>query len=108
MSALPKLLARQSLTLAGTRQQISTTQIIAYKILFVADTGNAGTIYIGDSTVSSTNGMALAVVNSAGQSFEAVPPTETSGGNAKVDLSNFYFDGSSSGDKVRVFYWTKA
>lgn len=75
---------KTTVTTAGTRVQLATNTCVSITIKALAS--NTGTIYVGNSTVSSTNGYQLA----AGDSISA-------------DISNtnkFYIDSSVNGEGV--------
>lgn len=54
---------------AGTRVQISSSDISTSLVTVVADSLNSGKVYLGDSAVTSSNGIEL----SAGQSVSISP-----------------------------------
>lgn len=101
MSAVINQLSQQTLTLAGTRQQITSAQTIAYSVLITATSTNAGNVYVGNVSVSSTNS---AIVLAAGKSFQFGPIINAGAGAEKIDLSKIYWDGSSTGDKISISY----
>lgn len=77
---------KKTVTTAGTRVALATTQVLLSGVNIKALAANTGTIYVGDSTVSSANGYALA----AGQSVY-------------VEVSNLitvYLDSSVNGEGV--------
>lgn len=92
-------LARITVAAAGTRQAVSASVIYSPSVLITADSTNTGIIYVGDSSVSSTQGEELA----AGQSM-AIEGEWVGGTQGEVLLSDLYVDASVSGDKVRVSY----
>lgn len=49
-----------TVTTAGTRKQIFATSLAVKSVIIQADNLNTGKVYIGDSTVSSSNGVELA------------------------------------------------
>jgi hypothetical protein len=51
---------KKLVTTAGVRVALATTQAISSGVTIKALVGNTGVIYVGDSTVASTNGLALA------------------------------------------------
>lgn len=89
---------------AGTRVQISTDATIRSPYVVVqASSANAGTIYLGGSTVSSTNGLELF----PGESF--IFNAETSReGNRVFRLSDIYLDSTANGLICRVMYALEA
>ena len=76
---------------AGTRVQSGDSGTVK-SIIFKARQSNAATIYVGDSLVSSTRGMAL----EPGESFEF-----TFRKHGKVQ--DFYADADTNGDDVDYF-----
>lgn len=88
-----------TVTTAGTRVQVTNANNyrIAQTVLFCADPGNTGVIYVGDSSVDGTNGYALA----AGASV-AFNGALRSGGTEDFDIQDFYVDASVNSQKVRV------
>ena len=77
---------------AGTRVQISNTARRVLSITFKARNGNTGSIYIGTSTVSSSNGIELRKNESFTYNFQA---TGTS-----APISDFWVDAATNGDDV--------
>ena len=77
---------------AGTRVQISNTARRVLSITFKARNGNTGSVYVGGSTVSSTNGVELR--SNEGKSYNF--------GAAKVSapISDFYLDTGTNGNDV--------
>lgn len=51
---------KKTVTTAGTRVALASSQAILEGVWIKALAANTGTIYVGDSTVASTNGLALA------------------------------------------------
>lgn len=91
-----------TVTSAGTRVQISSEKRPVSSILFQADPSNTGLIYVGDSTVSSSNGIALG----AKDSYE-VSGDERPSGLDELILSDFWVDASSNSQIVRVQYFKR-
>lgn len=88
----------KTVTTAATRIQLSTTTQPFRLAIIQALPGNGGTIYIGDSAVSSTvYGISL----TAGASIAV----GSSGNDPTFDFINFYADTSNSGDKISVLYF---
>lgn len=89
---------KKTVTTAGTRVQLSSTQILARSVEIRALKANTGIIYVGDATVASTNGYAL--------SLSDVYKFSDGGGNVTtvIDLSQIYLDSSANGEGVTVFY----
>ena len=84
---------------AGTAEQVSSIETAITTLIVNADSTNAGTIYIGDSSVDSTNGIEV-------QPGDIVPisadPRSKYG--EEVFLSDFYIDAATNGDKARISY----
>ena len=88
---------RQNLASAGTAQALGTGRF--KDVVLQADPGNAGTIYIGDENVDSTNGYALTA--SQAISLNALF-SDSRTPDMLWDLSTIYFDGTDAGDDVRI------
>jgi hypothetical protein len=77
---------------AGTAVQVSNTRRRVLSVTFIARAGNTGNVYVGDSTVSSTNGVEL----QQGQSFTFNPGSM----GVSIPFSDFYVDAANNGDDV--------
>lgn len=93
-------LAPVTITTAGTRVSVSSSAIATSLVTVVADSLNTGKIYLGDETVSSSNGIEL----SAGQSV-SIAASDVRGNSDGVLLSDLWLDSASNGNKARVFYF---
>lgn len=83
---------QQTVTTVGTRVQLSTTSTSILSVTVKALEGNTGTIYVGGSNVSSSNGYELS-------SSEPV--------SLDVDnLTDVYIDASVAGEGVSFIYVT--
>lgn len=80
--------------------RLSSTQINAYSVIITASSTNSGIIYVGDSSVTSSNGVEL----KAGEALSISARMAGRSGNDDVDLSQIWIDASSSGSAVRVAY----
>lgn len=89
-----------AVTTAGTRKQISTDSKACYAIVLQANSSNTGKIYVGDSTVTSSNGIEL----SAGDSLTISPQSINGGSDTEINLTDVYIDAQVSGESVRVHY----
>lgn len=95
MASAIRQLSQQTLTLAGTRQRLSTSApVICSSVTVIAESTNSGTVYVGDVAVSSTNGIPLTAGQSASIGSE----------HDNLDLYQIYWDGSASSDKIRIVY----
>ena len=81
---------------AGTRVQVSATNVACFTVTVQSPSTNSGIIYLGGKTVSSTNGQEII---SPGDSF-TFPPGESN----CYSLSDFWVDAATSGDKAKVMY----
>jgi hypothetical protein len=95
-------LAPINLTAAGTAQAISATDVLATCIYINALAANTGVIYVGDSAVTSANGLVL----QKGDSIEICAEDYARG--QKVNLKNIYFDGGTTNDDIKVSYTSGA
>lgn len=93
-------LGQVTVTSAGTRVQITATSTPTYYVTIQADPGNSGTIYVGDSSVSST---VCAAALSAGASIRIEGPKYRNSTD-EVVLSDIYVDASANSQKVNVGY----
>lgn len=90
-----------TVTTAGTRVQVTTTDLPVARIFLRGHAANTGHIYFGDVTVSSTVGLQLKVGD---MPFELSTPT-IEGESDPVNLKNFYVDSSVNGDKLSILYF---
>lgn len=88
-------------TADGSAHQLTTnTTIYSAKITFKAGNGNGAAVYIGDSSVSSTNCYADLT---AGQAYTITPSVRQAENGEMFQLSDFYTKGTAS-DKIFVSY----
>ena len=80
----------QTVTTAGTRVQLSVASVPCKKVIIQGGVDNGGWIYVGDSTVASSNGYAIA----ASQSVIITPS----------NLNLIYIDSSVNGEGVKYLY----
>tara|TARA_B100000700_G_C15030830_1_gene850444 strand:- start:1873 stop:2181 length:309 start_codon:yes stop_codon:yes gene_type:complete len=78
---------------AGTRVQVTTVPTPVRRVRFQAPPGNSGITYVGGSDVSSS---VAAIEFTAAGGNETVDFTEGRPG----DLSEFYCDAATNGDKI--------
>jgi uncharacterized protein with beta-barrel porin domain len=91
-----------TVTTAGTRVQVSTTDLWVKKIVVRGHAANTGHIYLGTSTVSSTVGLHLKV----GDPPLVIGDLESRGGIDDVfNLKNMYIDSSVNGEKLSILYF---
>jgi hypothetical protein len=92
-----KILGAVVVDAAGTSEQITASAISVYAVFIQAEPTNTGKIYVGDSTVTSSNGVVL----SPGCAY-TIDAKEW--GVNEILLSDIYVDAATSGDEVRVQY----
>jgi hypothetical protein len=80
---------------AGTEQQVVTSTRMVRKVTFRARASNAGKMYVGDSGVTSGNGYEL----NAGETKDVELPNDE-----PFDLSKFWVDAGTNGDKIDAFF----
>lgn len=84
---------------AGTAEQIDSTQIPVTSIFIEASDTNTGNIYIGDSTVSSSDGIPLAAGQSLSLGSDMIPRQAD-----ELYLSDLYIDADTNGNEARISY----
>jgi len=102
MAQKSRPLAPVTVSVAGTRVQITSSASGCGGIIFQANSANTGKIYVGDSTVTSSNGIAIGPGESytiASQSLDGVM-------DAELILSDYYLDADTSGNSCRIQYLT--
>lgn len=93
---------------AGTRTRIIVPSTYVVSFYVEAATANAGKIYFGDSTVTSTKyTTALSAGAGFGVASDAQGRPATSAGGGEIQLNSFWVDASSSGDKVMLTYFER-
>jgi hypothetical protein len=85
---------RKTVTTAGTREQMTTSNLRVPSVVIQAESDNTGRVYIGNSTVSSTNCFAHL---GAGGSV-SISAADFGLADAQIDLSQIWFDVGTSGD----------
>jgi hypothetical protein len=91
----------KTITTAGTRVQVSTTDLWVKKIIVAGHAANTGHIYLGTVAVSSSVGLQLKV----GAPPIVIGDIEFSGKDDKFNLKNMYVDASVNGEKVSILYF---
>ena len=83
-----------NLTSAGTAQRVSSSALNCQCLVINALAANTGVIYVGDSSVSATNGFPLQKGDTISicASDRMVP----------VNAYNYYFDGGTTNDDIKV------
>lgn len=99
MAAKLTTLGSVAVTTAGTRVPISATALPANAVIIQASVGNAGKIYVGDSTVDASKGHALA----AGEAL-ILNAMESPKGLEEYMLNDVYLDADNDTEGVVVQY----
>lgn len=94
----------KTVTTAGTRVQLTAVQnqSIFTTIVIQGYTGNTGKIFVGDVTVSATNGIALA----AGECITISGDWRRDGADDFL-ITDFYIDAATNGDKAEIMIIAK-
>lgn len=90
-----------TVTTAGTRQQFTTSSIASPYIRFEALGTNTNPVFIGLSTVSATVYIARLA---AGTSITLQAPTYARGLGSEFDLTAFWADVTTNGEKISWTY----
>jgi hypothetical protein len=102
MALLSKILGSVAVPSSGTRVQITPNKIGCSGIIFQASSANSGKIYVGDITVTSSNGVAIG----PGESFTLSAQSIDGVADCELILSDYYVDADTNGNTVRIHYLT--
>ena len=89
----------KTIAAAGTKEQLTTSELKVPDVTIQAKSINTGTVYIGDNQVSSSLGIELV----AGDSI-ALQNDDLGSADAKISLRNIWLDVSVNGEGVTVLY----
>ena len=103
MKAVLKTFAK-AVTTAGTAEALTASDIDTKEVIIKAPSGNAGAVYLGDSTVAAANGYPLA----AGDSVTLTDLLANSSEDVRFSLADIYVDSANDGDGVVVIYLERA
>ena len=87
----------------GTEVQIDTEKRPCTSIIIQAKNSNTGLIYVGDSTVSSANGLEL----NPGEALEIVGDDRNDGQADETVLADLWIDAAVGGEGVKIAYYKK-
>lgn len=87
---------------AGTEQAAYAGNLEVFSAIIVSLSTNTGTQYVGDSTVSSSNGLPIAPDGS----LEMGPP-ENMRATDTFNLGEVYLDSSTNGAEFRIAAWVR-
>lgn len=100
MSVVIETLAQVTVATSGTEQRLSATdKQYVIKVILSVPAANTGTMYVGDSSVSVNNGIAII----KGTTYEISAPQ-----GEFLDVKNMYVDAATNGDKINVTILKKA
>jgi hypothetical protein len=96
MAAGLKLYNLEPLSLtSGVAESLSSTPLTVYNAIIVADAANTGNIFVGGSSVSTTNGIPVEPGNTLTLAVEVER-------NSEIDLSEVYLITNTTGNTVRI------
>ena len=87
---------------AGTAVTVSAINRAVSSVIIQAEDGNTGNIFVGDSTVDSSNGIIL----TPGEATEISGDDRRSGLDELI-LSDVFVDAATNGDAVRVAFFAR-
>ena len=93
-------LADVTVTTAGTRVQVTSTDTPCTTVIIQAKATNTGLVIVGDSSVSASRGIEL----SAGEEISIAADPSGRPGGEELNLADFWVDAATNGDKVKVAY----
>lgn len=93
-------LAAKTVAAAGTAEAITATSIITPSVTIQAKAGNTNNIYVGDSTVDSTNGLIL----TPGDVFTLEGEDRGGKGRDEFMLTDIFIDADTNGEGVDIAY----
>jgi len=90
---------RKTVSTAGTREQLTTSDNAVLSVMIQALASNTSYVYVGDNTVSSTNGMELAAGG-----FITISNTDDSFPGGEISLKDIWIDVAVNGEGVSYSY----
>lgn len=94
-------LSNVTVSTAGTRVPLSGVELLVSSIIVQALPSNSGSIFIGDSSVTSSKGIVL----TAGSAVEIQADSyEGDSDFSVIDVAGIYIDASANGDGVAISY----
>lgn len=89
-----------TVTTAGTRVPLSASTKLVASLAIDAYANNTNNLYVGDETVSSTNGLPLKPEKAVSYELQ----NDANGKMMEIDLSEVYLDADSSGNYAIITY----
>lgn len=96
-----KTLPAVTVSTNGTAVPLYSTSLMVYSVAVQSLNSNTGSQYVGDSTVTSSNGVRIG----AGDSIDIDPPEAR--GFDQFDISKIYVNSSTDGAEFRVVAWIR-
>lgn len=103
MAVKLKTVSTVTVSSAGTAVPLSATSLLVYSVSVQSLRTNTGYQYIGDSTVTSSNGQEFGPSDVA----EVEGPSSPRGGQEQFDLSEIYVNSSTSSAEFRITAWIR-
>jgi hypothetical protein len=100
MAAVTVVSTNKTVTTAGTRVRVTSSSTLATSVVLQAGCNNTGYQYVGDSTLTTANGIRLSACEKFAISADSLPTSAM----GSIDLTNLYLDSSVSGEGSSVFY----
>jgi hypothetical protein len=99
------VLLSKTVTAAGTAEALSATSIRVAAVTIQAKSGNTGSMYVGDSTVSAATGIMIGVpVANKTPSFVRIQADDSTN---LFDLAHIWIDAAVNGEGVNCMYFTR-
>lgn len=86
----------------GVRKALFTDQLLVYAVTVMPLSTNTGTQYVGDETVSSTNGAPIL----PGDACEVEPP-DRAVGTDQFYINELYVDSTTANAEFRIVAWVR-
>lgn len=104
MSGIKPVMVEKTVATAGTRVQVSSTDLFVTAIYCETPRANTGYIYIGTSTVSSTVFFHEFAIGKDTWSMASPVAGMGRAPSNCFNLADFYVDSSVNGEKVKITY----
>lgn len=97
-----KTLPAVTVATAGSEQPLAATRTMVYAATIVSVSTNTGIQYLGDSTVTSSNGIPFI----ANEAMEVEAPAGAKGVD-QFNLADIYVDSTTNGAEFRIIAWIR-
>jgi hypothetical protein len=103
--ALYKLVSEKvTVTTAGVAVPLSATSKLVASLAILASNNNVARVYVGDNSVSSSDGMDLKPEGAMDIELQ----NDANGKMMELDLADIYIDADTDGNEVRITYLARA